>query len=140
VLCLGQTSRKRARAGQARAGRKRCCVGDPAECKLAESASALGAYIPTSEEWQRLWDESGLEERSVRIQPTGVGGEVITRIQWGGFRWMLKGWGRLFRLLREHPEARQAIRAQFAAPAGVARLFGAALSSGNKPARAAGRA
>ena len=111
----------------------------PAELKLAERASALGAYIPTSEEWQRLWDLSGLEERSVSIQPTGVGSEVISRIQWVGFRWMLRAMGRLIRLLREHPESRQAIKAQFAAPAEVARLFGYGLSSGRKPARAAGR-
>jgi len=112
----------------------------PAELKLAERASALGAYIPTSGAWQRLWDESGLEERTVSIQPTGVGGEVMSRIEWVGFRWMLRAIGRLIRLLREHPESRQAIKAQFAAPAGVARLFGYALSSGSKPARAVGGA
>jgi hypothetical protein len=41
--------------------------------------------------------------------------------------------------VREHPESRQAIKAQFAAPAGVARLVGYAFSSASRPARAAGR-
>ena len=112
----------------------------PAVSKMADHASALGALIPTSEEWQRLWETSGLENQFVSIQPTGLGGEVLSRLQWVGVRWTLRAWGRLVRLLREHPESRQAIRAQFNAPAGVVRLIGYALSSGCKPAGTTGRA
>jgi len=46
---------------------------------------------------------------------------------------MLRAWGRLIRLLRENPEARQAIRAQFDAPSGVVNLMGFALTTGRKP-------
>ena len=101
--------------------------------KVLEQATALGAWIPTAQEWQRLWTASALDDRSVHIRPIGLGDEVLSRIQWVGLRWMLRAWGRLFRLLREHPEARQAIRDQFNAPTGVVHMMGFALSTGRKP-------
>jgi arsenite methyltransferase len=105
----------------------------PAEAKVLEQATALGAWIPTAEEWQHLWDASGIEDRSFIARPIGMRSEVMSRIQWVGLRWMLRAWGRLIRLLRENPEARQAIRAQFDAPSGVVNLMGFALTTGRKP-------
>jgi len=106
----------------------------PAEAKVVEQATALGAWIPTAEEWQHLWDASGIEDQSYTARPIGMGSEVMSRIQWVGLRWMLRAWGRLIRLLRENPGARQAIRAQFDAPSGVVNLMGFALATGRKPA------
>ena len=105
----------------------------PPDTKVQQQAAALGAWIPTAEEWQRLWADSGLGDRTTDIQPIGMRDEVLSRIQWVGWRWMLRAWGRLFRLVRDHPEARRAIREQFNAPAGVVRMMGYALCTGRKP-------
>jgi ubiquinone/menaquinone biosynthesis C-methylase UbiE len=105
----------------------------PSNTKVQEQAVALGAWIPTAEEWQQLWGESGLSDRTTHIQPVGLRDEILSRIQWVGWRWAFRAWGRLIRLLREHPEARQAIREQFKAPAGVVRWMGFTLSTGRKP-------
>jgi SAM-dependent methyltransferase len=106
----------------------------PPEAKVLEQATALGAYIVTANEWQRLWAASALVDRTAVVASIGLGDEVLSRIQWVGWRWALRAYGRLFRLLGEHPESRQAIRDQFRAPSGVVKLMGYALVTGRKPA------
>jgi SAM-dependent methyltransferase len=105
----------------------------PSDAKAQEQASALGATILPSDDWGRLSADSGLVDRTVDVQPIGVRDETLSRIQWVGWRWMLRAWGRLVGLLLRHPEARDAIRAQLRAPAGVVSLMGVALASGRKP-------
>ncbi len=105
----------------------------PPAAKVLEQATALGAYILTADEWQGLWAASGLVDRTSEVASIGLRDEVLSRIQWVGWRWALRAYGRLIRLLREHPESRQAIRDQFRAPSGVVRLMGFALMTGRKP-------
>jgi ubiquinone/menaquinone biosynthesis C-methylase UbiE len=105
----------------------------PPESKHAENAAAFGACIETAEEWHRLWSASGLADRTSVVASIGLRDEVLSRIQWVGWRWALRAYGRLIRLLRDHPASRQAIRDQFRAPAGVMRLMGFALMTGRKP-------
>jgi len=105
----------------------------PSDAKVMEQATGLGAYIVTADEWERLWATSGLLDRTVTVQPIGIRDEALSRIQWVGWRWVLRAWGRLIGLLAKHPEAREAIRAQLRAPAGVVGLMGFALASGRKP-------
>jgi len=105
----------------------------PPDAKVLEQATALGAYIITADEWQRLWAASALVDRTASVASIGLREEVLSRIQWVGWRWALRAYGRLIRLLREHPEARQAIRDQLRAPSGVVKLMGYALVTGRKP-------
>jgi arsenite methyltransferase len=105
----------------------------PPEAKVLEQAKALGAYIGTAQDWQALWDASGLVDRTSEVASIGLRDEVLSRIQWVGWRWALRAYGRLIRLLREHPESRQAIRDQFRAPSGVVKMMGYALVTGRKP-------
>jgi SAM-dependent methyltransferase len=105
----------------------------PSDAKVMEQATGLGAYIPTSGDWERLWIASGLMDRTLDAQPIGMRDEVLSRIEWVGWRWTLRAWSRLVGLLVKHPQARDAIRAQFRAPAGVVKRMGVALASGRKP-------
>lgn len=57
------------------------CLERPAEAKVLEQATAVGAWIPTAEEWQHLWDAPGVEERSFIARPIGMRSEVMSRIQ-----------------------------------------------------------
>ena len=105
----------------------------PPDAKVLEQATALGAYIGTAQDWQALWDGSGLVDRTSEVASIGLRDEVFSRIQWVGWRWALRAYGRLIRLLRENPESRQAIRDQFRAPSGVVKMMGYALVTGRKP-------
>lgn len=105
----------------------------PPDAKVLEQETALGAYIGTADDWQMLWAASGLVDRSSAVASIGLRDEVLSRIQWVGWRWALRAYGRLIRLLREHPESRQAIRDQFRAPSGVVKMMGYTLVTGRKP-------
>jgi len=54
---------------------------------------ALGPSILTLEAWQPLWEASGLEERVVRTHQIEARAEIKSRLQWIGWRWILRGPG-----------------------------------------------
>jgi len=60
----------------------------------ARIKGAVGAFIPTVELWRALWEESGLLDRAVSIRQIDPRKEIKGRLQWVGWRWALRGFGR----------------------------------------------
>jgi ubiquinone/menaquinone biosynthesis C-methylase UbiE len=99
---------------------------------LAEKANSLGSAILTAGEWTRLWDQSGLQERSIDVHSIDSRREITGRLQWVGARWAMRGFGRLFVLYLSKPEIRKSIWEFFDAPLEVLKLMGYALFVGKK--------
>jgi hypothetical protein len=78
----------------------------------------LGVDLPLIETWQTLWEESGLQDRVLRIHQIDARQEIRSRLQWIGARWALKAFGRLLRLYLTQPTARQSLKAQFGSSTG----------------------
>ena len=107
-------------------------VKQPSPELVAEIKDALGPYIPTLETWQALLEASGLQERVVRTHPIDSRTEVKSRIQWIGWRWILKAWGRALRLYITKPAIRQPMKKMFDVPMEVFQYVGYALMVGKK--------
>lgn len=93
-------------------------LAEPPVALVPQVQAILGTDqpLPTASAWQALWEASGLQERVVRIHPVDLGQEVKDRIQWIGWRWMVRAWGRALRLYLTNPVVRQAIKTQFNFP------------------------
>jgi SAM-dependent methyltransferase len=106
---------------------------EPPSPRLVElTREAVGPCVPLLEEWQRLWEESGLQERVIRTHAIDAGGEVKSRIQWIGWGWLLRAWGRGLRLYLTNPSIRQAIKKTFDVPAEVMNCLGYGIFVGRK--------
>jgi ubiquinone/menaquinone biosynthesis C-methylase UbiE len=99
---------------------------------VARVKEAIGPAIPTVETWQTLWEASGLQERVVRIYQTGARAEIKSRLQWVGWRWALRAWGRALRLAIGNPAVRQSIKEQLNVPVEVFEYVGYGLFAGKK--------
>lgn len=93
---------------------------------------AIGAEVLTAVVWRALWDEVALQDRVARFYPVVSSDEIKGRIQWVGWRWIVRAWGRLIRLYVTHPEVRCSLRAMFDAPAEVMQQMGYGLFVGRK--------
>jgi SAM-dependent methyltransferase len=82
----------------------------------AQVRAWVGPDIPTAATWQALWEASGLQDRVVKLCQIDPRKEVKDRIQWVGWRWAMRAFGRLLRLYVTRPEVRQSLREQFSAP------------------------
>jgi SAM-dependent methyltransferase len=98
----------------------------------AQASLGLGADILTAATWRALWEESGLRDRVVRIHQIDPRAEVKDRIQWVGWRWAVRAWGRLLRLYVTNPAVRRSIREMFGAPLDVMQQMGYGLFAGRK--------
>ena len=98
----------------------------------AKASLSLGADIPSAVTWQALWEESGLQDRVVRIHQIDPRKEVKDRIQWVGWRWAVRAWGRLLRLYISNPAVRQSIKEMFDAPLNLIQQMGYGLFAGRK--------
>ena len=108
---------------------------DEVSPELAARAQALigtASEMPTIAGWQALWDELGLQERVVRSHQIDPSQEVKDRMQWIGWRWLLRAWGRGLRLIISKPGVRQSIKEQFNWPPDVMRKMGYGLFVGRK--------
>jgi ubiquinone/menaquinone biosynthesis C-methylase UbiE len=99
---------------------------------LARVKVAVGPCVPTLETWQALWEASGLQERVVRTCQVDAASELKSRIQWIGWRWLFRAWGRALRLYISNPGIRQSIKDQFDVPTEVLQLLGYGLFVGKK--------
>ncbi len=99
---------------------------------VALARDAVGPCVPTIETWQVLWEASGLQERVVRTRQVDARTEVKSRIQWIGWRWLLRAWGRALRLYIANPAIRQSIKKQFDVPPEVFQYLGYGLFIGKK--------
>jgi ubiquinone/menaquinone biosynthesis C-methylase UbiE len=99
---------------------------------ITQVKDAIGPFIPTLETWQALWEASGLQERVVTIHQTDPRKEVKDRMQWIGWRWLLRAWGRALRLYITNPPVRQSIKEMFDVPLEVFQCMGYGLFVGKK--------
>jgi ubiquinone/menaquinone biosynthesis C-methylase UbiE len=99
---------------------------------VALAEDAVGPCVPTMETWQALWEASGLQERVIRTRQVDPRTEVKSRIQWIGWRWLLRAWGRALRLYITNPAIRQSIKKQFDVPPEVFQYLEYGLFVGKK--------
>lgn len=70
--------------------------------------------------------------RVVRIHTIDARKEVKDRIQWTGWHWLVRAWGRALRLYIMNPAIRLAIKAQLDFPIEVMQQLGYGLFVGRK--------
>lgn len=99
---------------------------------LIKKSKALGTKILTAREWAEVWGRSGLTERSFEAYPIDSRKEIRGRLRWVGWRWALRGFGRLVVLALTNPAMRKSIKESFDAPLEVLQLMGYALMAGRK--------
>jgi ubiquinone/menaquinone biosynthesis C-methylase UbiE len=109
-----------------------CWMKQPSPEMVARVKDAIGPFIGTIEAWQALWEASGLQERVVRICQTDPRKEIKSRIQWIGWRWILRAWSRGLRLYITNPAIRQSISEMFNVPPEVFQYAGYGLLVGKK--------
>jgi ubiquinone/menaquinone biosynthesis C-methylase UbiE len=107
-------------------------IEQPSPDLLSRVRVAVDPCVPTLEDWQVLWENSGLQERVVRTHQVDPRTEVKSRIEWISWRWLLRAWGRALRLFITNPGIRQAIKDQFDVPAEAFHLLGYGLFIGKK--------
>jgi arsenite methyltransferase len=108
---------------------------DPPPEMVERVKQAIGPSVPSEREWRRLWGDSGLEARVVRVCRVDPKVEVRSRISWVGWRWMLRAWGRALMLFLRDSSIRQSIKQQFDVPLDVFEYAGYGLFVGRKPER-----
>jgi arsenite methyltransferase len=99
---------------------------------VALAKDAVGPCVPTIETGQALWEASELQERVVRTRQVDARTEIKSRIQWIGWQWLLRAWGRALRLYITNPALRQSIKKQFDVPPEVFQYLGYGLFVGKK--------
>jgi ubiquinone/menaquinone biosynthesis C-methylase UbiE len=99
---------------------------------VARVKDAIGPYLSTLETWQAMWEASGLQDRVVKICQTDPRKEVKDRMQWIGWRWLLRAWGRALRLYITNPAVRQSIQEMFDVPPEAFQCMGYGLFVGKK--------
>jgi arsenite methyltransferase len=99
---------------------------------VARAQASLGTEVPTASTWQALWEASVLRDKVVRLHKIQPRREVKDRIQWVGWRWAVRAWGRLLGLYITKPAVRQSIREMFDAPLEVVQMMGYGLFVGRK--------
>ena len=107
-------------------------IEQPPAAVVALAKAAVGPYVPTLETWQALWAASGLQEQVVRTCQIDARTEIKSRIQWIGWRWLLRAWGRALRLYFTNPAVRQSIKDQFDVPPEAFQYLGYGLLVGKK--------
>jgi arsenite methyltransferase len=98
----------------------------------AQVRDAIGPFIVTDETWRALWEASGLQERVVKMHEIDAGAEVKGRIQWIGWPWLLRAWGRGLRLYITNRALRRSIKEMFDVPAEVFQYLAYGLFVGKK--------
>ena len=100
----------------------------------AQALICSATTMPTLATWQILWDELGLQDRVVRSRQIDPAQELKDRVEWIGWRWLLRAWGRALPLVITKPDIRQSIKEQFNWPPDVMRKLAYGLFVGRKPA------
>ena len=107
-------------------------TGQPSPELVERVKDAIGPYLSPLETWQAIWEASGLQDRVVKICQTDPRKEVKDRMQWIGWRWLLRAWGRALRLYITNPAVRQSIKEMFDVPPEVFQCMGYGLFVGKK--------
>ena len=104
----------------------------PAAEFAAQVRAAIGPEVPTLDEWEALWAASGLYDRCVQANRSDARGEIKSRIEWIGWPWLLRAWGRGLRLYLSNPATRAAIKSQFGVSTELMNELGYVLLAGRK--------
>ncbi|MBN2361855.1 MAG: class I SAM-dependent methyltransferase [Deltaproteobacteria bacterium] len=97
----------------------------------------LGVELLSSEQWQALWEKTGLDPRDSRFYSIEAAEESKNLRRWLGWRCALRIWWRGLGLRLRDGAAFRSLRAQLRAPAGLVDCLGYGLFVGEKqPARA----
>ena len=99
---------------------------------VAQVKNAIGPSITSIEGWQAYWNASGLQEQVIRTHPVDPRKEIMDRIHWIGWRWLLRAWGRLLPIYFTNPAIRQSIKDQFDTPTELLQYIGYGLFVGRK--------
>lgn len=102
----------------------------PAE--LAAAANVLGTWLVTVRDWEDMWRTSPLVDQLHELHDLDIREEMISRVAWIGWRWLLLAWGRALRLAARDPAARLAMRQQLGYPTQLVPLMGYVLSAGRR--------
>jgi arsenite methyltransferase len=87
---------------------------EPTPEMIALVKDSIGSdSIPTQDDWLRLWEGSGLNDRTASIRQVDTRREIRDRLGWVGWRWVLRGFSRLLRLYFTNPAMRQSVRKFF---------------------------
>jgi SAM-dependent methyltransferase len=109
-----------------------CWIVKPSPEIVTRARVLVGTDVPTAATWEGLWEESGLQDRVVRLRQIDPRTEVRDRIRWVGWRWAVRAVGRLLRLYVTHPAARQSLKDIFSMPLEVTQQMGYGLFAGRK--------
>jgi arsenite methyltransferase len=82
---------------------------------VAELARQMGTEMVTLDAWRKLWEGSGLRDRSAQAYRIDPGREVRGRMRWIGMRWLVRGWARALRAYATQPSLRPALATQLGA-------------------------
>lgn len=78
---------------------------------VADLERDLGAQVLTAQDWQAVWDGSGLEDRVTKVRRIDPAVEVRSRMRWIGLGWLVRAWARAAWLFATKPEIRGSFRA-----------------------------
>lgn len=92
----------------------------------------MGIELLTLIEWQNLWEQIPLNDKTIKTYEINLHRETRDRVQWVGRRWIFRAWGRLIKLYFSNPLARQAINSQTRETAQSYKSMGFGLFSGQK--------
>jgi arsenite methyltransferase len=89
-------------------------ITDPSPEMISLVKDSIGSdSIPTKEDWLKLWESSGLSDRTASIRQVDTRLEIRDRLRWVGWRWALRGFGRLLRLFFTNAEMRKSVKKFF---------------------------
>jgi ubiquinone/menaquinone biosynthesis C-methylase UbiE len=98
--------------------------------------SAMNAQIHTSQGWQTLLENAGLEVMAVRLFPLDVKKEAAETMKRYGMRGLVRTWSRALGMFVTRPEVRDIMKqGTVEAPSGLMDYFGYGLFVGRKPDR-----
>jgi SAM-dependent methyltransferase len=86
---------------------------EPTPEMMSLAQDSVGSSIPTEESWKVLWENSGLSERTMSLRRVDTRLEVRDRLRWIGWRWALRGFGRLLRLFITNSGMRHSVKRFF---------------------------
>jgi len=107
-------------------------IKQPSPEMVVRVKGGIGPSVSTIETWQALWEASGLQERIIKIHELDSQKEMRDRLQWIGWGWIPRAWGRALSLYLTNPTARHSMKDMLDVPLEVFQYVGYGLFVGKK--------
>jgi ubiquinone/menaquinone biosynthesis C-methylase UbiE len=104
----------------------------PPRADMLPKMENIAPAIISMDEWQKIWDDSGLEDRTFKDFKLDAKQEMRERLQWVGWRSILPAWWRIIKMILTNPSARTSLREQMDTPPEVMKYWGYGLFAGRK--------